>query len=272
MKNPLVSVIIPVYNREKSVHESIDSALAQTPQNFEVIVVDDGSTDKTAQVVTTSYGPPVRLIRKANGGVSSARNAGIQAALGKYVAFLDSDDLWLPGKLKAQADYLEAHPGAALVYTDEYVEVDGAIEKKTRFQKNPPKTRLLYSAFVDPTPLQTSSVMVRKSVLDEIGGFFEELKIHEDSDLWNRISECYELGFIDKPLTVYRWESQGDHLMNPKYRSTYVESGKKYLERYAERRKGRVLTAAERKTLQDSYEILARAEAGDIPRQELKAD
>ena len=106
--NSLISVIIPVFNRKDIVLEAIQSVLQQMPKNYEVIVVDDGSTDNTANYIE-SLNLPVHVIRKENGGVASARNAGIRIAKGEYIAFLDSDDLWLPGILKAQLEYLQLH-------------------------------------------------------------------------------------------------------------------------------------------------------------------
>src|SRR5258708_3790649 len=152
--NPEISVVIPAYNRAKTIHEPIDGALAQEPKIFEIIVVDDGSSDKTADVVAM-YGQPVRLVQKANGGVSSARNAGIKAAHGKYIAFLDSDDLWMPGKLAAKYAYLQSHPDIPLVYTDEYTEIDGVRESETRFQKHPPVSRIYCPSFLERVALQT---------------------------------------------------------------------------------------------------------------------
>src|SRR5690606_20987586 len=109
----MVSVVIPAYNVGPHIAEAIESVLAQDYPQVEIVVVDDGSKDDTAEVVATRY-PQVSLIRKENGGAATARNAGIRAARGEFVAFLDADDIWLPGKLTAQIDYLRAHPDVAM--------------------------------------------------------------------------------------------------------------------------------------------------------------
>ncbi|NEP84931.1 MAG: glycosyltransferase family 2 protein, partial [Okeania sp. SIO3B3] len=114
---PCVSVIIPAYNRADLIGETVDSVLAQTHPDIEIIVIDDGSTDNTADVLAT-YGSALRVIRQANAGQQAARNAGIRAATGDYIAFLDSDDLWLPHRIEAQLQRFEEVPEAGLVYCD----------------------------------------------------------------------------------------------------------------------------------------------------------
>src|SRR5687768_1729437 len=130
MVSGLVSVVIPTYNRAYCVRRAIDSALAQTYPHLEVIVVDDGSTDGTAELMRTAYGHDgrVRYHRQANGGVSAARNRGIALARGEYVALLDSDDRWKPWKLQAQVACLEHAPDVGMVWTDmEAVDPDGKV-------------------------------------------------------------------------------------------------------------------------------------------------
>ena len=148
---PLVSVVIPTYNRKNKVVEAINSVISQNFESIEILVIDDGSTDGTAEFLT-SLSLPITVITKSNGGVSSARNTGIKASKGKYVAFLDSDDLWLPGKLAAQVDFLNNHPEIPLVYTDQYLNIDGKNLDQTRFERNTPKDTMLLSAFIDLTP------------------------------------------------------------------------------------------------------------------------
>jgi len=210
MLTPLISVIIPSYNRKNIVIEAIKSALEQESKTFEVIVVDDGSTDGTEDYLK-SLNLPIILLRKENGGVSSARNAGIKIAQGEYVAFLDSDDLWLPGILENQLAYLQSHPEIPLVYTDQYIEVDGKNLEKTRFNREvvseEQKTKFNLPGFVQHMPIHISSVMIRESIFEEIGYFNEDLKIHEDTELWNRISEKYNFGYIEKPLAVRKNEA-----------------------------------------------------------------
>ncbi len=255
----IVSVVIPTYNRKDKIIEAINSAIDQKFNNMEIIVVDDGSTDGTTEYLR-SLNLNIKLIRKPNGGVSSARNEGIKNAKGKYVAFLDSDDLWLPGKIQAQVDFLESHPDIPLVYTDQYLNIDGKNLNVTRFQRNQPKDRILLSAFVDLVPIHTSTVMVRDSIFNEVGMFDEELSIHEDSELWNRISNKYKLGFIHEVLGVYRWQEGAEHLMSKKNRQKFVDEGKKYLKLYREN-KERKLTPEEEKSCEESEKILADIES-----------
>ena len=116
--NPLVSVIIPTYNREWSLNRAIDSVLAQDYKNFELIVVDDGSTDATPELLST-YGDAIVMIRQENSGVSAARNRGVKEAAGELISFLDSDDYWLPKKLTTQVDFFLSHPEALICQTEE---------------------------------------------------------------------------------------------------------------------------------------------------------
>lgn len=256
--NILVSVIIPTYNRKDIVLEAIKSVLNQTVKNFEVIVVDDGSTDGTKEYLE-SLNLPIKIISKKNGGVASARNEGIKFAQRKYVAFLDSDDSWLPDKLSVQVAYLEVHPEIPLVYTDEYIEVNGEVLPKTRFQRadvgDDIKNNFLLSGFVQRTPIHTSAVMVRKSVLEEVGYFNETLKIHEDSELWNRISMKYKFGYIDIPLATFRYKDGVDHLMKGFHEEPSKEEGRKYLKLYKKMHENN-MTDEIKKSIDDSYEIL----------------
>jgi len=254
----IVSVIIPTYNRKLIVESAIRSALDQTLKDFEIIVVDDGSTDGTKEYLE-SLSLPIKLISKENGGVASARNAGIKEAIGTYIAFLDSDDSWLPTKLEMQVQYLESHPDIPLVYTDEYIEVNGEVLPKTRFERadagDDIKNNFLLPGFVQRTPIHTSAMMIRKSVFEEVGYFNETLKIHEDSELWNRISRKYKFGYIDIPLAVFRYKDGADHLMKDFYEEPSKEEGRKYLKLYEEMHKDD-MTDEIRKSIEDSYDIL----------------
>lgn len=253
-----VSVIIPTYNRKNIVENAIRSVFDQTYKGYEIIVVDDGSTDGTREYLE-SLDLPIRIISKQNGGVASARNAGIKIAQGKYVAFLDSDDLWLPDKLKIQVEYLESHSDIRLVYTDEYIEVNGEVVPKTRFQRadvgDEVKNNFLLSGFVQRTPIHTSAVMVRKSVLDEVGYFNETLRIHEDSELWNRISVKYKFGYIDIALATFRYKDSTEHLMKDFHSEPSKKEGRKYLKLYEDMHKND-MTDEIKNSIENSYKIL----------------
>ena len=217
MPEPRVSVVVPVYNRPAYVREAVDSALAQRcPGGFEIVVVDDGSTDETPQVLA-SYGSLIRVVRQANGGVARARNAGFAAARGEYFALLDSDDVWLPGKLAAQVALLDAHPQAAFAHSDveEFFE-DGPSRSWTRRPEivSGDALRVLLRRNV----IHTMTVMLRRVAIEEVGDFDPRYPPCEDWDLWLRLAErfpfaadpaprvrtrVHEGGISSDPIVVY---------------------------------------------------------------------
>ncbi len=262
--NPQVSVVIPTHNRKNIVNDAIDSVLKQEPINYEVIVVDDGSTDGTKEYLE-SLDLPIRIVQKENAGVASARNEGIRTATGKYIAFLDSDDLWLPGILEAQIEYLDTHSDVPLVYVDQYIESHGTMLDNTRFDASntsfEQKEKFDLPGFItNQAPIHASAVMVRKSVFDEVGLFDESLKIHEDTDMWNRISEKYKMGFIEKPLSIFRWEKEPEHLLKPELRELFISEGRKYMNLYESRRKGLGVTPREENAIAESYRLIDESE------------
>ncbi len=199
MNPPLVSVIIPTFNRAYCLAESIHSVLAQS--GFELIVVNDGSTDDTMKVLANF--PSVKVIHlDENRGVSYARNKGLERAQGSLICFLDSDDLWEEGKLQAQVEWMQDHPDCKAVYTDE-------IWIRNGVRVNPMNKHQKYSGdiFRQCLPLcivSPSSVMLRKSVLDEVGGFDESMPVCEDYDLWLRIAAHYPFKFLSDKLIIKR--------------------------------------------------------------------
>lgn len=198
---PLVSVIVPTYNRHRLLGEAIDSVLAQTYSNFELIVVDDGSTDRTAERLA-SYGAAIKVIRQSNQGVSAARNAGIQAAGGELIALLDSDDYWLPPKLACQIECFNAHPELQICQTQEIWIRNGVrVNPKKRHQKF---SGMIFEKTLPLCLVSPSAVMLRKSLLDEVGLFDENLPACEDYDLWLRITWKYPVHLIETPLIVKR--------------------------------------------------------------------
>lgn len=201
MKHPLVSVIIPTYNRADWLKEAIDSVLSQNYPACEVSIVDDGSTDLTRELVA-DYGQQLRYFYQQNQGVSSARNLGIRTATGKYLALLDSDDLWLPSKIAQQVVIMEQRPELQLCHTEE-------IWIRRGVRVNPKKKHQKYGGYIFPycLPLcviSPSSVMIRRTLFDNIGYFDETLPACEDYDLWLRITKTYPVHFIDTPLIVKR--------------------------------------------------------------------
>lgn len=205
MSSPLVSAIIPCYNRPDYVREAIDSALAQTYPTIEIIVVDDGSTDETPQVLA-SYGDRIRVLRQQNAGTAAARNTGIAASSGKYLAWLDSDDAWLPEKIAAEVDAAERYSGAAVVYTRcQPVDRSGrpAAPSHPVTVPNPVIRRDILEMMVIESEVMPSSCIMRRDVIDEVGNFDTEY-LAEDWDLHFRVARKYQFVYIDAPLTRYR--------------------------------------------------------------------
>lgn len=204
---PLVSVVIPTFNRGPLLDEAIRSVLAQTFGDFELIVVDDGSTDDTAQRVQAYADPRVRYVHQRNAGLAAARNAGIRTATGAYVAFLDDDDTWHADKLRRQVEVLAARPEIAAVHTGfRWVDTGGApLDLEYR---RPPSRGSLYQdlMFANVISGSGSSVLVRASCFGRAGVFDPALRAREDQDLWRRLVLAgYEFACVDEPLVHIRW-------------------------------------------------------------------
>lgn len=196
-----MSIIIPTFNRAKLIGEAVVSALAQEAVDFEVIVVDDGSMDDTASVLT-SFGAAIRPIFQPHRGVSAARNTGIRAAGGEWLAFLDSDDLWLPQKLRKQLDFFSEHLEFKICQTEETWLRNGRKLNPKSYHQKPhgycfPK--LLERCLISP-----SAVVIHRGLVDEVGFFDESLPACEDYDLWLRIGCRHPIGLVEEPLTIKR--------------------------------------------------------------------
>ena len=198
---PTVSVIIPTYNRADFLKEAIESVLAQTFRDVELLVIDDGSTDRTRDVLD-GYGACLRPIFQANCGVSSARNAGIRAAQGRYIALLDSDDLWLPKKLAAQIAVMEAQPHIPLCHTEEiWIRRGVRVNQMKKHQKH---GGYIFPHCLPFCVISPSSALIRRAIFDEVGYFDEALPACEDYDLWLRITKIHPVHFIETPLIIKR--------------------------------------------------------------------
>ena len=207
-KKLLVSVIIPTYNRGWILTEAIDSVLAQDYEDYELIVVDDGSTDNTREILD-DYGQDIMVLRQANKGVSAARNRGIAEAGGQLVAFLDSDDLWLPRKLSRQVDFFKLNPAAVINQTEEIWIRNGArVNPKDRHRK---PSGMIFERSLGLCLISPSAVMIKKPLFDAVGVFDENLPACEDYDLWLRVSCRYPVHLIDTPLIIKRG-GHGDQL------------------------------------------------------------
>jgi len=199
---PEVSVIIPTYNSARYLVEAIDSVLAQTYKDFEVLVIDDGSTDDTESVMS-KYGSPVRYIRQKNGGVSAARNKGIQESHGRYVAFLDADDTWLPKKIERQLAELKAHNGYRFCYTD-FSPVSWDLKplpiKRFERQGKALEDLLLRGNVVG----SGSTALCERSLFDLAGVFDTSLSQCADWDMWVRLARVTDFLYLNDRLVTYR--------------------------------------------------------------------
>ncbi|MFC7114604.1 glycosyltransferase family 2 protein [Natronoarchaeum sp. GCM10025703] len=200
--DPTVSVVLPTYNREDVISRAIDSVINQSFSDLELLVVDDNSSDNTSELMS-QYGDKVNYIcHDTNRGAPAARNTGIEAADGDFIAFIDSDDKWDCEKLERQVTrFRECSPQVGVVYTGYYVKHDGAVE----IGEVPSKRGDLYKEqlkkdWINPT----STVMVRSSCFDKVDGFNEDLSARQDYELWIRISRDYDFDYIVDPLvTMY---------------------------------------------------------------------
>ena len=200
---PLVSVIIPTYNSACYLAESLDSVLHQSFRNFEIIVVDDGSTDNTEEVLRP-YKDSIRYIKKENGGPSSARNLGIREARGALVAFQDADDLWLVDKLALQVEHFRRHPEVGVVFTGSLrFNAAGVLDSNIRAGVTMP-TGMIFDRLLTEHFIAMPSVMIRKSCLEEVGGFEESLIGNEDFNLYLRLARTYAFGFVNRILVHIR--------------------------------------------------------------------
>ncbi|CAI08561.1 glycosyltransferase family 2 protein [Aromatoleum aromaticum] len=212
----LVSVVIPAYNVGPHIVEAIDSVLQQNYPHIELIVVDDGSQDDTADVVAKRY-PQAILIRKANGGAATARNAGIRAARGEFIAFLDADDIWLPGKLRAQVEYLGARVDVSMICTgfshwtsdrngvfpdlltmipDQSDVAPGAIDSEL--------SGWIYHKLLLHNFVWTTTVMMRRSLIDRIGFYDEKFRLGQDYEYFLRASRETEVHRLSRIYALYR--------------------------------------------------------------------
>ncbi|NUN50738.1 MAG: glycosyltransferase family 2 protein [Candidatus Brocadiae bacterium] len=202
---PRVSVVIPTYNRAAMVCVAIDSALAQTFRDQEVVVVDDGSTDGTAEVLAARYGDRIRYLRQENAGSAAARNHGVREARGELIAFLDSDCVWVPEKTALQVGYLDAHPEMAMVYSPHLpLAEDGRLLRETANEKVYHSGRIFRALYSETHFLSNPTVMIRKKVIEEVGGFDESFRLCQDAELYLRVAHAHPVGVIETPLTHYR--------------------------------------------------------------------
>ncbi len=209
MDKQLISVIVATYNRVDLIGETIESVLTQTYTNIELIIVDDGSTDNTEELVRNYKDKRIKYIKTDNwGGPARPRNIGIKNAKGKYIAFCDDDDIWLPEKLEYVVDHIEANPTVDMICHDEWLETDKARRKRVTCGPYTTYRDLLFNG----NCFFTSATVVRRQRILEVGGFSEDMRFNgtEDCDLWLRLAHANCLiEYIHKILGVYRVKGQG---------------------------------------------------------------
>lgn len=198
---PLVSVIIPTHNRRDLVCEAVHSVLVQRDVAAEVIVVDDGSTDGT-QAALAAFGARIRSVHQPARGVSAARNHGARLARGAWLAFLDSDDRWLPAKLARQLEYHAHHPLLRASQTGEIWIRNGVRINPCRHHRKPDGD--IFAPSVARCVVSPSAVLLRRDLFESLGGFDEGLPVCEDYDLWLRLGACETVGLLDEPLVIKR--------------------------------------------------------------------
>ena len=205
MPPPRVSVVIPTYNRQNLVVEAVESVLAQTFKDFEIIVVDDGSTDDTSSRMQPYLDRLTYNLQK-NKGVAAARNTGIGLAQGEFVCFLDSDDLWEPFKLETQVRFADTHPEYALISTEiQGFDVDRKAVGQYKSAMYEIRNGFVLEQLLIGNWIQTSTVMLRRKCLDEVGGFDEDIgQYGEDWLLWMRVASRFPMYFLPEPLVSYR--------------------------------------------------------------------
>ena len=291
----LVSVVIPTYNRAGILGRAIQSALSQTYPDVQVVVADDGSVDNTAEVAK-QFGSRVSYVRQANAGVSAARNFGLRHARGEFIAFLDSDDSWLPWKIEAQVAALRRNPGAGLVWTDMSA-VDGedriieprylrrmysaytAVDVERTLSSNTTLGRLIAGmpddvaaskvregnisqAILLGNLLHTSTVLFRRSCCELTGGFDESFaRTGEDYEFYIRLSSSSRAIFIDAPSTIYRIGA-GDQLTNPSMMLEIARNNLRAIEKWIPRSNAgiRLSRRVVRRRFAESYAWLGEAE------------
>lgn len=208
--HPQISVVIPLYNKERYIKRTLDSVLAQTFQNFEIIIVNDGSTDQSPRIVEQYDDPRIRLINQENAGVSAARNRGIKETKAELIAFLDADDEWLPVFLDTVRSLVERHPKGGLYATSYFFASDNGSRRQARIRGIPQQVgwegiipNYFRSARLGDDPVCSSAVCIPLLTIEKVGLFSVGVCCGEDLDLWFRIALKYPVVFSSLPQAIY---------------------------------------------------------------------
>ncbi|MGK7927409.1 MAG: glycosyltransferase family 2 protein [Spirulina sp.] len=230
---PKISIIIPVYNGEQTIQATLDSILSQSFQDWELIISNDGSTDRTLEIIEAIPDPRIQIISDSNAGLSESRNRGIRIATGEYISFLDADDLWSPDKLEAQLQALENNPEAAVAYSwTDYIDEKG--NKVQSGLHGSPKGNVLPELFVCNFLENGSNLLVRREALDRVGYFDTSLTSAQDWDLYLRLAECYHFVPVSRVQIFYRILSTSFSTNLPRHHSQCLRVLKSTLNRNLE--------------------------------------
>ncbi|MBE9076974.1 glycosyltransferase [Romeria aff. gracilis LEGE 07310] len=214
----LISVIIPAYNSERTIAETVESVIQQTLTDFEIIVIDDGSTDRTLERLDAIEDCRLTVVSQKNSGVSASRNLGIAKASGQYIAFLDADDLWLPDKLAAQVQALAADPAVAVAYSwVDYIDESGQFLRSGMHSTiaGDVYERIVLGSFLE----SGSNPLIRKTAIDHTGGFDETLRTAEDWEMWVRLAAQYRFAVVPQVQVLYRVSSRSKSFRLENHRS-----------------------------------------------------
>lgn len=240
--NVKVSVIIPTYNRAGLIEETIKSVLSQDYRNYEIIVADDGSTDATTKILLPYL--EKKLIKFINlphyGNPAKVRNLAIQQCSGEYLAFLDSDDLWLPNKLSKQMLIFQKNPQVGLIYGDCEFFGDNKLKGKKIHSLTKPKRGLIYHDLFfnsNKNYIPAPTVIITKKAWQKAGGFDENLTANDDYDLWLRISKLFAIDYVEDVIAKYRWHTTNLSNLSDKTYRNLIRIKKKFLQQNPDYRK-----------------------------------
>lgn len=208
VNKPFVSVILPVYNGERFLSRTLDSIFAQTEKNWEIIAINDGSTDNSLTILE-KYSKKIpgrfQILSVTNGGVSKARNIGVSAARGNYIAFLDQDDVWAPQKLQRQLEMFSINKNLRVSFSNvNVIDINGSIIRENAFRFDEKNRGNVFDHLLFDNFIPISSVMLEKNLFMEIGGFDPQFSLAEDYDFLLKVAQRVPVDFIDEPLLLYR--------------------------------------------------------------------
>jgi len=215
--SPVISVLLPVYNAERYVAEAISSILTQTFTDFELIIINDGSTDNSGNVIKQFKDQRIILVEQNNQGLATSLNNGLKIAKGRYIARQDNDDVSAPDRFQKQVEYLEKHPGIGLLGTAALI-VDENNKETGRFHQHPLSSHELKYFLLFDNPFVHSSVMIRRTVMQQVGTYYTGKQYFEDYNLWSAIARVSGVANLPDKLVRYREVSQGMSKTTEDYR------------------------------------------------------